>query len=181
MNTEEADPLAGSLTHTDSLVVAVSPLAALPTGLQLADANRSAAMLLALLISLDEPPPLLDESPELLAHLQRLDQKLDLLMELVGQWLHGELALPPAQLLRLSARGVVWRPAQALPAGPASVRLYLQPGLPKPLDLPAMLRPLEDGSMLAAFAGLDGPVTDALERYIFRCHRRAVAQARRPA
>ncbi len=181
MDTHEADPLAGSLTHTDSLVLAVSPLAALPTGQQLADANRSAAILLALLIGLDEPAPPLDESPELVAHLQRLDQKLDLLMELVGQWLHRELALPPAQLLRLGARGVAWRPAQAPPAGPASVRLYLQPGLPKPLELPAVLRPLEDGSMLAEFYGLDGPVTDGLERYIFRCHRRAVAQARRPA
>lgn len=180
MDHDDADPLAGSLTHTDSLVLDVEPVLALPTGLQLADVNRAAAAVLALLTGLDEPAPPLDDAPELAAHLSRLDQKLDLLLDLAGQWLQREMALPPTQALRLGARGVIWRPAQQLQAGPAWVRLYLRPGLPKPLELPAALRPLPDGSLLAEFAGLDASVTDGLERYIFRCHRRAVAQARRP-
>lgn len=181
MDTNDADPLAGSLTHAESLVLVCSPLAAIPQGQALVEVNRSAASLLALMVGLDEPAPPLDESPELVAHLHRLDQKLDLLTELVGQWLHRELALPPAQPLRLSARGVIWRPDSAPAAGPAWIRLYLRAGLPRALELPAVLRPLDDGSVLAQFEGLDPAITDGLERYIFRCHRRAVAQARRPA
>jgi hypothetical protein len=155
------------------------PLAALPDADRLADANRHAAALLTLLGNLDEPPPPLDDAPQLAAHLHRLDQKLDLLLNLTGQWLKRELALPAPQPLRRGLRGVVWQ--ATLPAGPGRISVYLHGGLPTALELPAQLLPLGDGSVLAEFHGLDSAVTDGLERYIFRCHRRSVAQARRPA
>ncbi len=177
MEPNTVDPLAGSLTHTESLVLAWRPLSALPEAAELADANRRAAALLALLGSLDEPAPPPDEPPHLAAHLHRLDQKLDLLLDLVGQWLNRELALPAPQSVRLGMRGAVWQ--AELPAGPGRVSVYLRAGLPMPLELPALLQPLGDGTVLAQFQGLDPAVTDGLERYIFRCHRRAVAQARR--
>lgn len=179
MDSNTVDPLAGGLSHADRLVLAWHPLAALPEAAELAEANRHAAALLVLLGNLDEPPAPLDESPQLAAHLHRLDQKLDLLLDLMGQWLNRELALPAPQPLRLGLRGVVWQ-AQ-LPAGPGRVTVYLRAGLPTALELPALLLPLGDGSVLAEFHGLDPAVTDGLERYLFRCHRRAVAQARRPA
>lgn len=179
MDSHTVDPLAGGLSHADRLVLAWCPLPALPEASELADANRHAAALLSLLGSLDEPAPPLDEPPQIVAYLHRLDQKLDLLLDLVGRWLNRELALPAPQPLRLGVRGVIWQ--AALPAGPGRVSVYLRVGLPMPLELPALLRPLGDGSVLAEFQGLDPAVTDGLERYLFRCHRRAVAQARRPA
>lgn len=178
MDSNTVDPLAGGLSHADRLVLAWHPLAALPEGAELAEANSHAAALLQLLGNLDEPPPL-DESPQLAAHLHRLDQKLDVLLNLMGQWLNRELALPEPQPLRLGLRGVVWQ--APLPAGPGWINLYLHAGLPTALRLPAQLLPMSDGSVLAEFHGLDPAVTDGLERYIFRCHRRSVAQARRPA
>lgn len=178
MDTNAVDPLAGGLSHADRLVLAWQPLDALPDAAQLIDMNRQASALLALLGSLDEPPAPLDESLQLAAHLHRLDQKLDLLLNLVGQWLNRELALPAPQPLRLGLRGVVWQ--ATLPAGPGRISVYLHAGLPTALELPAQVLPLDDGSVLAEFRGLDPAVTDGLERYIFRCHRRAVAQARRP-
>jgi len=179
MDTDAVDPLAGGLSLADSLVLVWQPLAALPDADRLADANRRAAALLTLLGNLDEPPPPLDDAPQLAAHLHRLDQKLDLLLGLMGRWHNRELELPGPQPARLGLRGVVWR--AALPAGPGRISIYLHAALPSALELPATLLPLGDGQVLAEFHGLDAAAMDALERYLFRRHRRAVAQAKRPA
>ncbi|MDD3650269.1 PilZ domain-containing protein [Immundisolibacter sp.] len=173
------DPLAGGLSHTQTLALQWQPTPTPPDGAELAELNRRAVTLLAVLGSLEEPPPLPDAPPQLALHLQRLDQKLDLLLDLVGCWLGRDRPLPPAQPVRLGVRGVLWQ--AELPAGPGRVSLYLRAGLPAPLQLPALLRPLGDGRVLAEFQHLEPPVVEALERYLFRCHRRAVAQARRPA
>lgn len=173
------DPLAGSLSHSEPLVVLWHATTAPAEGAELGELNRRAAALLGLVGSLDEPPPLPEDDPQLTAWLQRLDQKLDLLLGLVGQWLDRERPMPAAQPARLGVRGVVWQ--ASLPPGPGLVSVHLRPGLPVALQLPALLHVLADGQVLAEFQGLDAPVMDALERHIFRCHRRAVAQARRPA
>ncbi len=172
------DPLAGSLSHGEPLAVVWQATPALADGQELADLNRRAAALLGLLGGLDEPAPLPDDDPQLAAHLHRLDQKLDLLLSLVGQWLTQELTVPAPQPVRLGLRGALWQ--AALPPGPGRVSLYLRGAVPVALQLPAQLQALPDGQVLAEFHGLDPQLTDALERYIFRQHRRAVAQARRP-
>lgn len=178
---DPADPLnpfAGSLTHTESLTVVWRPQPALPGAADLAESNRRAAALLTLLGNLDEPTQPPEDDPQLAAHLLRLDQKADLLLNLVGQWLTRELALPAPQPVLLAVRGIVWRANE--PAAVGWVDIYLRAGLPVALSLPAELTPLPTGDVLAQFQQLDAALTESLERYVFRCHRRAVAQARRP-
>lgn len=175
---DPVDPLAGSLSHGETLSVVWQATPALADGQELAELNRRAGALLGLLGSLDEPAPLPDDEPQLSAQLQRLDQKLDLLLGLVGQWLTRELTVPAPQPVRLGVRGAVWQ--ASLPPGPGCLTLYLRPALPLALQLPARLQALADGTVLAEFQALDPSVVEALERYIFRQHRRAVAQARRP-
>jgi hypothetical protein len=172
------DPLAGSLSHAEPMVLAWQSMPGFPDGAELGDLNRRASAVLALLGSLDEPLPLAEDEPQIAAQLQRLDQKLDLLLDLVGHWLSRDRALPAAQPARISVVGVVW--LAQLPPGPGRIDIYLHASLPVALQLPAVLQVLADGRMLAKFQGLDAQVTDGLERYIFRRHRRAVAQTRRP-
>ncbi|WP_372722232.1 PilZ domain-containing protein [Immundisolibacter sp.] len=181
MDTNAADPLAGGLVHSDRLVLVWRALPELPDALALAECNRVAGALLSLVGGLEEQPAPLDEPPELISHLHRLDQKLDLLLDLCGHLVRRELALPPPQALRLGARGIVWEPATPPAAGPGSISLYLQSSLPTPLELPALLTVLPDGHALAEFHGLDRAVVDGLERFVFRRHRRAVALAKRPS
>lgn len=171
------DPFAGGLSHSEPLALLWQPLPTLD-GVDVADHNRRAAALLSLLGNLDEPALLPEDDPHVTAQLQRLDQKIDLLLNLVGQWLTRELALPAPRPARLGVRGVLWR-ADVSP-GAGRVDIYLRAGLPVALSLPAVLQPAADGQVLAEFQGLDAAVMESLERYIFRCHRRAVAQARRP-
>ena len=155
------------------------PRTQLPGELEAIDANRRASALLGLLGGLDELPPV-DDSPQLAAHVQRLDQKLDLALELLGRLVAREQALPAPVPVQLSARAVMWRAEPPPAAGSGWVALYLLPHLPKPLELPAVLHVLDDGAVVAEFQGLEPAVSEALERFVFRCHRRAVAQARRP-
>ena len=177
-DTDALDPFAGSLSHAEALVLVWQPLADLPDSAEAADLNRRAAALLTLLGNLDEPAPVPEDEPHLAAQLQRIEQKVDLLMNLVGQWLTRELALPPAQPARIAVRGALWQ--TETPPGAGRIDIYLRPGLPVALTLPALLQRASGGQMLAEFQGLDAAVTEGLERYIFRCHRRAVAQSRRP-
>jgi hypothetical protein len=80
-----------------------------------------------------------------------------------------------------AATGAAWRALRAVAGRSAvgRVDIYLRAGLPVALSLPVLLHPVTDGQVLAEFQGLDAAVTEGLERYIFRCHRRSVAQARR--
>jgi len=116
-------------------VLVWQPLASLPEPVELADLNRHAVALLALLGTLDEPPPPLEESPQLAAHLHRLDQKLDLLLNLTGQWLKRELALPAPQPLRLGLRGVVRQ--ATLSGGPGRISVYRHGGVPTAVYWPS--------------------------------------------
>lgn len=181
MTSQADDPFAGALTHTDRLSLTWQPLAQWPAGPEMAEANRNAIALLGLLGSLDESPPPIEDIPQLAAHLQRLDQKLDLVLELLGSLLAREQVLPTPVPVRLSARGVAWSAAPVPAAGPGWLTLYLLPHLPKALELPARLSPLTGtGEVVAEFHGLDPALADALERFVFRRHRRAVALNRRP-
>lgn len=58
--------------------------------------------------------------------------------------------------------------------------LHLLPPVPKPLELPALLQPRPDGTVVAEFQGVEPALGDALERFVFRRRRRAIAQAKRP-
>lgn len=180
MTLQADDPFSGALTHVDRLPLAWQPLPRLPTEPELAEANRSLVALLGLIGSLDEPPPSVEEIPELAAPLLRLNQKLDLALELLGQLLARERVPPPAVQVCLSARGVSWRPDPVPAAGPGWLTLHLLPHVPKALELPALLQSRPDGTVVAEFQGVEPPLGDALERFVFRRHRRAIAQAKRP-
>ncbi|GAB4357166.1 MAG: hypothetical protein Kow0073_15020 [Immundisolibacter sp.] len=179
MTSHADDPFAEALTHVDQLPLTWRPLAQWPAAPELEQANRNAIALLGLLGSLDESPPPLEDA-QLAVYLQRLDQKLDLALELLGGLLAREQVLPTPVPVRVSARGVAWKAAPAPAAGPGWLTLYLLPQLPKALNLPAHLRPLSaTGEVAAEFQGLDPALTDALARFVFRRHRRAVALNRR--
>ncbi|WP_028839334.1 PilZ domain-containing protein [Thermomonas fusca] len=123
-----------------------------------------------------------EEGPQGLA-LRRIEAKLDLLLTLVGN-LNAQANADPRVLLRWSAQGV------RMPAGNACVegstglfRMQATPWLPEPLVLPAVVlacAPSDDGtpSQWLQFAPLPDATRAALERHVFRQHRRAIAELR---
>lgn len=116
---------------------------------------------------------------------QRMDAKLDLILALVGRLAMRVDGLPerPVRWSRTGLR-VDLDGSDAWPAGaPALVRLQPADWLPDHLELPATVvgsRPHEGGTRVwLAFATSSADLDEALDRHLFRLHRRQVAEQRR--
>ena len=127
------------------------------------------------------------EEPELPSEhaLQRLEAKVDLLMALVASLCADQHNDPP-QSLQWSARGASLPvPAPVAVGSEGWFRVRPADGLPSPLVLPATVLACgsaADGStrVWLRFGPLSQGLRGALERHLFRVHRRAVAESRRP-
>ncbi|MGH8078208.1 MAG: PilZ domain-containing protein [Lysobacter sp.] len=185
MNAADAhESLFGDLLACDE----VRPVAFLPGVLDDATARslaaRGEALLRALAVVEDGGR---SEEPEPTDYaLHRLEAKLDLLTALVAGLARSD-DTDPLQDLRWSAHGA----CLAVP-GPLAVgvtgRFRIQPAdwLPSPLVLPATVLACDsDGDTGAAarvwlrFGPLSPALEAALERHLFRVHRRAVAESHR--
>ncbi|MFN3843155.1 MAG: PilZ domain-containing protein [Rehaibacterium terrae] len=116
--------------------------------------------------------------------LQRIEAKLNLLFELVGLVVRREVAPLPVVELRWSRRGVELAGASPVAPGQAGL-LRLQPvsWLPQAIELPveviAVDRREPAPRLWLRFSPLPEALESALERHLFRLHRRAIAGARR--
>jgi Atypical PilZ domain, cyclic di-GMP receptor len=118
-----------------------------------------------------------DDSPEL----QRLDFKINLLLDLVGQLLVANRPRPPAVPVRFNALGAVWRAAPPLPeAGTQGIaEIYLRDCLAEPLRLVGRITNVSpDGQIKVRFAPVGEAVEDLIEKLTFRRHRRQIAESR---
>jgi hypothetical protein len=111
--------------------------------------------------------------------LQRIDSKLNAIMELFALVLERDLIVPPRVPLRFNAHGIEWRAAEAPPAGlPIAVRIHLEacPALPLELAAVAIDAP-EPGWAAAHFEAIRPPLGEAIAKMVFREHRRQVADS----
>ncbi|GAB3735856.1 hypothetical protein GCM10028862_19990 [Luteimonas pelagia] len=154
-----------------------------PAELQ-ADLLRAETFLHALAVIEDRRGEDPDEHGPLALALDRIEARLDLLAMQLGQVLPGGGA-DPARRLRWSARGACLPVDAPLAPGTAGVlRVLPADALCQALRLPARVvacREDEAGALAAwvRFEGLTPGVESALERHLFRIHRRAVADRRR--
>lgn len=113
----------------------------------------------------------------------RIEAKVNLVLNLVGQLLAAQSAIPPKASVCLGAEFLEWSaPSVPEPGQWVLLELYLHPSYPRPLRMVGQIQePTGRVSAPAAaltFAGMSEPVRDALEKLIFRHHRRAIAQTR---
>lgn len=121
-----------------------------------------------------------DENPEFAHEVQRLESKINLILELVSQLLARQLQLPEELPVRLSAHEIEWETATAPAAGsPVVIEAYVCPRYPRPLFLPATVQGVAAGRARAVLDDLGEPVQELLEKLIFRHHRRQIAATRR--
>ncbi|NNF51010.1 MAG: hypothetical protein HKN59_01100 [Gammaproteobacteria bacterium] len=144
--------------------------------------NADAARLMKAMAAIEEHTrDTSDEASSISQELHRLEGKLDLVLSIVAHMSNAQLALPPAGPVMVRATGLHWhQPPPDLKPGDGEkgvAAIYFYPGMPLPVRLPAKVTVLEDGSMMLVFAGLTAEVRNALERHVFRHHRRAVARA----
>lgn len=177
------DPFEEALVYEDDLPLDWEVVTELPSVQRLAGLNAANEALLRAREGLEEPPRVTEESNELAPELQRLDSKLNLLLELLADWLRRQGDLPSAQSVRFNARRIAWETED--PPAPDSLlrmQLYVCPTFPRPLVLYGRVLHEEDGATgtlaVATFLDLSPGVVGGLERLIFRRHRREVAQLR---
>jgi hypothetical protein len=148
---------------------------------------RAEALMRALAVLEDSRADEADERNPVDQSVRRLEAKVDLLVSLVGSLLQRDRPADPLRALQWSARGTALDlPADACPAPGAAVVLRLQPSdaLPEAIQLPSRVLAVEPAGtgrrVWLAFDPLPAPLEALLERHLFRVHRRAVAEARRP-
>ncbi|HEX4894712.1 MAG TPA: PilZ domain-containing protein [Solimonas sp.] len=132
---------------------------------------------------LDERPVPAENEGPLQAEVERLQLKLDVVMELLGALLRHLQPLPPARPLRLSREGLCWpeEPGAPAPGQQIQIVLHLHACAPGPLQLRAEVLEPQEGETRVRFQDLGEACTQALERHVFTRHRRSVAGARSPA
>lgn len=180
--TDSPDSLQAGLVWEDRLPWRWIPLQTAPEDALLARVDAANEALLRTLTVMEEtgrtPEEPAAETPA--QELLRLERKLDILLDLVAELLRRDLELPEPQPLRLTAEGAeLPRPVQAPAEGWGVLELFPSAHLPRALSLYAtVVSDAPPGRLRVRFQGLGMGAREALERHIFRRHRRAVARAR---
>ncbi|TWI09023.1 PilZ domain-containing protein [Aerolutibacter ruishenii] len=125
-----------------------------------------------------------DEPSEKAHALQRVEAKLDLLMALIAGLNAVRERQDPLRLLWWSATGACLDGQhEATPGTPGLLCLQPADWLPQPMRLPVTVVAAEPYAgawrLWLRFAPLPESLQTALERHVFRVHRRAIAELRR--
>lgn len=143
---------------------------------------------LMLALSLGERGPGLpaEDASGIEQEIQRMHHKVQLLTELVSAVLAAQQKRPAPGTVRFNSERIEWQADELPQAMIGIVALWLHPAVPDPLLWPARISDhqcLGNGRHLvvADLLPLGEAVEEALQRWIFQLHRRAVADARAAA
>ncbi|HTV86119.1 MAG TPA: PilZ domain-containing protein [Dyella sp.] len=119
-----------------------------------------------------------DDSP-LMQELQRMDSKINVLLDIIDRTLVPDSLLPARHAVRFNAVGAVLPESLLPPADTLLVRLHFDACRALPLELAARKgHSLGNGNAFVYFCEMSELVEDGLERFVFCHHRRKVAEAR---
>ncbi|MBI5753362.1 MAG: PilZ domain-containing protein [Hydrogenophilales bacterium] len=105
----------------------------------------------------------------------RLEAKVDLLLQLVGELMRKQQPAPPRVEVILGADEVIWDAATPIAAGSEGVlTLFLSPRLHWPLTFPVHVTGVQGTKVHAKLIHLSEDAQEWLERTLFRYHRRAL-------
>ena len=184
------DPMEQGLVCEGEVPLSWEPIAELPPEQRLAAINAANESLIRSCEALEEPRHGYDESSDLAQELQRLDSKLTLVLEMLAEGLRRQEHLPPARRIRFNAHGMAWESGEARGEPPEAgtlvrVECYVCASLPRPLVMYGQVsaNAAEEAASVpegatVEFLGVSQGLADALERLVFRRHRREVAQLR---
>lgn len=179
-NDSHAAALIGAPSYEAALPLVWTPLADSVGGLRREQYNDDNLRVLAAVAVLDETrtPSSNDEPGALDAEIVRLNQKLNLVIDLLGFLVAQQTSSQPPARVRLSWQGAVFAGPQTLgEAGLLSLSLHRS--VPQPFVWPARISHVDGEERHARFAPFGDALQAALERHVFLRHRRAIAGNRR--
>lgn len=185
------NPLEGHLSWSGRLPVQWRVLDGLPGRGELARAQeRNEALLRALALIEEGPARLVDEPSPLVAQMERLEAKFDLVLTLLSEVLLADLTVPDTVPVRLSACGLEFATTgHAEPGASVELSLFFSNSLPRPVVLYGVVAPpvppplaspspAEEQYLAVTFQQRGPAVGELLERLVFRRHRRSIALQR---
>ncbi len=175
--------LEGRLSWDGALPLDWRVLDRLPERDQLARSDeRNIALLNALTLIEEGAVRQAEEPSPLIAQMERLEAKFDLVLTLLTEALLPESAAPGPVSMRLSSRGIVFDAGKPVEPGTVvELSIHFSASLPRPVVLcGVVIEPLpgEEGHVSVEFRRLGPGVKERLERLVFRRHRRSIAQQR---
>ena len=181
----QATATAVGLAYHDVMPIGFKPLSALPDEAELLRVNGENQQILLLDASLEERHPVdpKDDDVVMRHELERIESKLNVVMQLLSRLLSRDNVLPVDRKFRLAGDGIEWDHDAALKVdSPGVVLLHINRSLPYPLQLAGKVVGCHQGEGKArvafVFEGVGANVIELLEKMIFRHHRRAIADAR---
>ncbi len=133
----------------------------------------------------ESPTEALEDHPGLAQEIQRLDMKINVLLELVGHIASRESMLPVPCSLRLGPDAIQWCSPHPPPAigSQLKMELFLERRFPFPLVLSGMVDSLSGENsqtqVRVTLHAMSTPLQELLEKFVFRCHRRHIARMKR--
>lgn len=122
-----------------------------------------------------------DDDPARISEIARVDQKVSLLLEMVGALVAASQRRPPAQAVRFNALAATWRIREPYPTRGTIglLDIYLAEWLPRALQLSGRVAEhVGDGLIRLSLDPLGDALSDQIEKMVFRRHRRQIAGAR---
>lgn len=179
--------------HSDSLVfegafaLRWKALPALPQQIQFARQNATNETILRSVAAMEEyrGVTVQDEQIGVEADIARLDNKLNVLLNMVSELIKQQRDIPESVPALLSVKAIEWwSEKEPVVDENMQLELYINPSYPSPLLLTGkveMVENLEEGifHVVVNFTGMNEAVIDQFEKFIFRHHRRGVALSRR--
>jgi hypothetical protein len=124
-----------------------------------------------------------DENAPHHADLVRLDLKMNLVLDMVGQLLIASHPRPRSAAVRFNALGGAWQGYAPLPemGNQGVLEVYLRDCIAEPLRLVGRIASVgPDGRVKARFVPPGENIADLIEKLAFRKHRRQIAGAKHP-
>jgi hypothetical protein len=144
--------------------------------------DRNYALLRALALVEERAIHQPEEPSPLVAQMERLEAKFDLVLTLLTEVLLPEAEVPRAVPMRLCAKGLVFEAAYPVePGAVVEVSIHFSASLPRPVVFfGVVVEPLpgEEAHVSVEFRHIGSGVKERLERLVFRRHRRSIARQR---
>ncbi len=171
----------GGLSFTENISISWKPIDYQPDDSHLASVNDSNEAFLRTVSAISEfSKDVSDDSPVISQEIARLDLKLILLLDLVGQLIYQQLDIPEISQVTISSNEITWLGEDVPVVGSTVfVQVYIQRGTPKPLsfygEVVSSSEDIGEGRIRVSYIGLCGSAKAWLDKLIFRHHRREVA------
>ena len=117
-----------------------------------------------------------ENDPE--SELHRLERKINLVIQMLGQMMQSQQTRPQAVPLRLGAETIAWQAADVKPGQHFIVTVFLYDSVAVPIQAHVEVMDKDGGWCTARLVSQSPDEQSAWERWVFRQHRRQIASSK---